>query len=112
MSDTEITCQDCKTTFLFTEQDQDFYAEKGFTPPKRCKPCRQVRKANKESGVGASIGGERRSSSRGSGGHQDRELHDAVCSSCGDSTQVPFKPAGDRPVLCKPCFAEKKGGRR
>jgi CxxC-x17-CxxC domain-containing protein len=31
------------------------------------------------------------------------------CAECGDMTEVPFRPTGERPVLCKPCL---KGGPR
>lgn len=46
MPDQTIRCQDCGQDFAFTERDQDFYAGKGFTPPKRCRPCREKRKQN------------------------------------------------------------------
>lgn len=46
--DKEIICQDCGKTFIFTENDQRFYEEKGFLPPKRCRECRNARKAQKE----------------------------------------------------------------
>ena len=42
--DYDIDCADCKQPFTFTARDQQFYAEKNFTPPKRCKPCRDQRK--------------------------------------------------------------------
>ena len=35
-------------------------------------------------------------------------MFQAVCSTCGTETQVPFKPSGDRPVLCRDCFEAKK----
>lgn len=40
------------------------------------------------------------------GGFGDRnpQMHDAVCSKCGNACQVPFKPTGDRPVFCDACF--------
>jgi len=41
--DREIAC-DCGDVFMFTARDQEFYAEKGFADPKRCKPCRQRKK--------------------------------------------------------------------
>jgi hypothetical protein len=47
MPDQTLTCVDCQTQFQFTERDQEFFAEKGFTPPKRCKPCRDIKKQNK-----------------------------------------------------------------
>jgi len=46
---------------------------------------------------------------RGGGGFGGpREMHDAVCSDCGQQTQVPFKPSGDRPVYCRDCFQKHK----
>jgi len=47
--------------------------------------------------------GERRIDGEGRPG-----LHAAVCSSCGDSTSVPFRPDGSRPVYCKKCLSELK----
>jgi len=40
-----ILCCDCEQQFLFSAGEQDFYAEKQLTPPKRCKPCRVAKKA-------------------------------------------------------------------
>lgn len=45
MSDEVITCSDCRTDFVFSASEAAFYATKGLTKPKRCKPCRQKRKA-------------------------------------------------------------------
>ena len=42
--DKTIKCQDCGEEFVFTEREQEFYTEKGFEPPKRCKTCRDARK--------------------------------------------------------------------
>lgn len=50
--DMEIICVDCKKPFVFEAGEQKFFAEKGFTPPKRCKPCRDERKANRNGGGG------------------------------------------------------------
>lgn len=33
----------------------------------------------------------------------------AVCAQCGQDCEVPFKPTGDRPVLCSNCFKGKDG---
>ena len=40
-----LTCKDCKKVFRFSIEDQEFYAEKHFTPPKRCHKCREIYKA-------------------------------------------------------------------
>lgn len=34
----------------------------------------------------------------------ERTLHRATCTECGDECQVPFKPDGTKPVLCRNCF--------
>jgi hypothetical protein len=45
--DQQIKCKDCPSTFEFTVGEQQFFAERQFTPPVRCKPCRERRKAEK-----------------------------------------------------------------
>lgn len=84
MPDQEITCRDCGGTFTFTEGEQEFYTTRNYTPPLRCKRCRQSRKSG------------------------PRQLYDAVCAQCSAQCQVPFEPKGDRPVLCRECFATKR----
>jgi len=42
--DLTLTCKDCGAKFAFTEKDQEFFKEKGYEPPKRCKPCRAAKK--------------------------------------------------------------------
>lgn len=50
--DKTLVCQDCSKEFIFTAGEQAFYKEKGLdNEPKRCKECRDKRKAarsNKE----------------------------------------------------------------
>jgi DNA-directed RNA polymerase subunit RPC12/RpoP len=46
MADKTLVCKDCGKEFVFTEGEQQFYAEKGFTnEPTRCKECRSAKKA-------------------------------------------------------------------
>lgn len=46
MADKTIVCKDCGKEFVFTEGEQAFYAEKGFTnEPVRCPECRKAKKA-------------------------------------------------------------------
>lgn len=40
----EMTCNDCQKTFYWTKGEQDFFAKKGFTAPKRCMACRVERR--------------------------------------------------------------------
>jgi DNA replicative helicase MCM subunit Mcm2 (Cdc46/Mcm family) len=44
MSEQRLTCADCGREFTFTADEQAFFREKGFSPPKRCKECRQAKK--------------------------------------------------------------------
>lgn len=51
MPDETIRCVDCHRDFTHTVKEQQFYQEKGFTqPPKRCKECRQAKKAERGGG--------------------------------------------------------------
>lgn len=86
--DKTLTCKDCGAEFEFTASEQEFYAEKGFqNEPGRCPSCRAARKQQ-----------------NGRSDRPQREMHDAVCAACGVTTQVPFRPSGDRPVYCRDCF--------
>ena len=40
------------------------------------------------------------------------QMHKAVCSACGKTCEVPFKPTGDKPVYCSNCFEKNSGGDR
>jgi CxxC-x17-CxxC domain-containing protein len=35
------------------------------------------------------------------------QLFNATCTTCGKSCEVPFRPDGTKPVLCRDCFAAK-----
>ena len=39
---------------------------------------------------------------------RERILHKAVCADCHKDCEIPFKPSGERPVYCKPCFSKRK----
>ncbi len=98
--DKTLTCQDCGQSFTFSADDQQYHAEKGYTnEPKRCPNCRQSRRSDRGGGGYGGGGG-------GYGGGR-REMHPAVCASCGKDTQVPFAPRGDRPVYCSDCFSKQ-----
>lgn len=44
MEDKSVECCDCGETFVWTMKEQEFYKSKNFSPPKRCKACRQKKK--------------------------------------------------------------------
>ncbi len=40
-------------------------------------------------------------------GPKEMQLFQATCTTCGKSCEVPFRPDGTKPVLCRDCFAKK-----
>lgn len=121
--DKTLTCSDCGQPFTFSASEQDFFAERGFTEPRRCASCRASRKAARGdsagggdyssggygAGGGYSAGGY---GSRGGGGgygsRGPREMFPATCSACGQETEVPFRPTSGKPVYCSACFAQRR----
>lgn len=102
----ELTCTECGGTFIWTANDQQFYRERGFTEqPKRCKPCREGRRARYE---GLAQAGASSPAQAIDGGRQ-REDFPVTCAKCGTQTTVPFRPVKGRPVFCRPCFKEVRG---
>jgi CxxC-x17-CxxC domain-containing protein len=76
---------------------------------------------------GASRGGDRGGSRGGFGGgkfggkpsfqkkewgNRETTMHKAVCSDCSKNCEVPFRPTGEKPVLCKDCFGGSKDNTR
>ncbi len=39
---------------------------------------------------------------------EDRQMHKATCSDCGNECEVPFKPTEGKPVRCRDCFAKSR----
>ena len=120
--DRTLTCVDCGVEFIHSAADQEYYTAKGFTSdPKRCASCRAYRRttrdgaggAGREGGPGAGDGGRVVGGPRGYERPEDRgprEYFVAICSSCGNQAQVPFKPRMDKPVYCSDCFRTVKPG--
>ncbi|MCI0345899.1 MAG: zinc-ribbon domain containing protein [Chloroflexi bacterium] len=131
-SDKNLTCADCGNEFVFTASEQDFYAQRGFTEPRRCPSCRASRKAARNAG-GAGYGGGSYSGGYGAGGgysaggsysaggydggagggygrdRAPREMFTATCSNCGNEARVPFRPTSGKPVYCSDCFRTMRG---
>lgn len=100
--DKTIKCRDCGEEFVFTVGEQTFYRERGFQhEPTRCKRCREEKKRQ---GTAVAAGGAGGGLASAPSGPVVREFHEAVCSSCGITTQVPFKPTAGKPVYCRDCF--------
>ncbi|HWH36341.1 MAG TPA: zinc-ribbon domain containing protein [Candidatus Limnocylindrales bacterium] len=108
-SDRTLTCADCGQEFVFSASEQQFYADRGFSDPRRCNNCRANRKAqrNATGGGGGGYGG----GGYDTGGYRERaprEMHEATCSSCGKVAQVPFRPTSGKPVYCDDCFRSRR----
>jgi CxxC-x17-CxxC domain-containing protein len=134
-NDKTLTCADCGQQFVFTASEQDFYAQRGFSEPRRCASCRASRKTARGNGGGGGGGGGGYgasggySSGGGSGGYSSggsssyggggggygerdrgpREMFSATCSNCGKEAMVPFRPTSGKPVYCSDCFRSMRG---
>ena len=88
--DKSIQCSDCATAFTFSAGEQEFFASRGYTnEPKRCPPCRQARKSERNGNSSYTA---------------PRQMFAATCAECGKDTEVPFEPRGDKPVYCSDCY--------
>ena len=98
--DRSLACVDCGNAFVFSADDQQYHAEKGYTnEPKRCSSCRQARRAERGGGGGF-------------GGGMPREMHAITCAQCGAEAEVPFRPRGDHPVYCNDCYRQIRDTQR
>lgn len=78
--DKQIICKDCDRKFIFSVDEQKYFAEKGLAnDPKRCPECRVVHRHTR---AGKAI----------------EDLADVICSECNRSTVVPFQRA-DMPLF-------------
>lgn len=97
MADKTITCKDCNTEFVFSEDEQAIFREKGYeNEPQRCPECRAAKRQQ-------SRGNNRRGYER-----TEREMFSAVCAQCGKATMVPFKPNNEKPVYCSECYQARR----
>jgi len=125
-ADKTLACRDCGQAFIFTSGEQEFFAQKGFNDPSRCPSCRASRRSERSGsteGYGGGYSGSGynadpyRSEDSGFGGGEfgggygrpERQLYSAICANCGNESQVPFQPRGDRPVYCSECFRSTRG---
>ena len=109
-TDKVLVCRDCGTNFTFTSGEQEFYASKGLlNAPSRCTSCRSQRKTTRPSFEEEDNTGYVKYGAFASfGGRTPRQMHPTVCNDCGQATEVPFVPRGDRPVFCSACYSKQK----
>ena len=117
-ADKTLTCSDCGQPFTFTASEQEFYAERGFTEPRRCadlpggpqgpawRQRRRQLQQRRRLRQRRRLQQRRRRRLRLPRG--PREMFPATCSSCGQETEVPFRPTSGKPVYCSACFAQRR----
>ena len=44
------------------------------------------------------------------GDREVKPMFKAVCAQCSKDCEVPFRPSGNKPVLCSYCFEDQKAG--
>ena len=99
-TDTLIPCIDCESDFVWTAGEQAFYRQKQLqNPPKRCKTCKKAKNRRLEAIELSKITGKK-----------TRIDVQAKCARCHQPTTIPFYPSQGRPVYCRACFIEMKGG--
>jgi CxxC-x17-CxxC domain-containing protein len=104
-TDRLLICRDCGGSFTFTAGEQTFYSSRGLThDPARCQTCRSARKASSAGDSVLRSGYVNYGPFASFGGRNPRQMHPATCDRCGEVTEVPFVPRGDRPVYCSECF--------
>ncbi len=102
-TDKVLKCRSCGNSFTHTAGEQAFYANRGLmNEPARCPSCRSARKTGgvSEDGGYVDYGG-----AASFGGRTPRQMHPATCAECGQMTEVPFLPRGDKPVYCSVCYS-------
>lgn len=88
--DKMLTCRRCRTVFVFTAAEQEFFQSKQLqNEPKRCSNCRILRRLE-EQGKDISV------------------CTEVACDRCQTLTLVPFKLTGGKPVYCASCMHAKK----
>ncbi len=108
-ADKTLVCQDCGQEFAFSASEQQFYADRQFSEPRRCPSCRAARKASRgDFGGGSSRGMGMGGGRMGGYSSGPREMYTATCSSCGREARVPFRPSGAKPVYCSDCFSSRR----
>jgi CxxC-x17-CxxC domain-containing protein len=100
-SDPVLTCRDCGDVFAFSDDERTDFAAKGrFHPPSRCTACRASRKSRQADSRTPVVA------------PRFRELQEVrstvVCSSCGETTEVPFAAKPGRSVYCSACFQRRR----
>ena len=101
-TDKTLKCVDCGTEFSFTASDQQFYADRQFSEPRRCPACRAAKKAARgETSGGYGNGG---GDSYGGGTATAPEMFMTDLRQLWQGSSRPVPPDRHQPVYCSDCF--------
>lgn len=105
-TDKTISCVNCGEPFIFSADEQELFATRGYTnEPKRCPSCRMARRSERVGSSGMDYRGG------GGGTYGARQMFTVTCASCGQAAEVPFEPRGTRPVYCNDCYQRVRPAR-
>ena len=98
MTDRALTCADCGMAFAFSASEQQFYADRQFSDPRRCPSCRASRKLSR----GGFGGGDQASGGQSSGRYSGGGYSGGSGGFTGASVRcsVPRAPAADVRRMC------------
>lgn len=106
-----LVCTDCGGSFEFSDSEQQAFAARGFSTPKRCRTCRAAKRRRQANHAPAAAAG---AIAVQSAPERPRprprpaaEMHSATCTVCSALTEVPFRPDGVRPIFCLPCLKQR-----
>jgi len=103
-----LQCADCGAQFEFGVEEQQRFAARGFAEPKRCRPCRDVKRRRQvDPGGPRRHDGVERPASQAPRQRTPATMHTATCTVCSEPTEVPFVPDGVRPIYCLPCLKQR-----
>lgn len=93
-ADKSLKCRECGKAFIFSGEEQVFYAKKEFKhEPSRCRECREKKRGG---------GGTRSEETK------EKKMFKTICTDCEAETTVPFQPEEGRPVYCRDCYQARK----
>ena len=92
-----LYCVDCRKGFLFSVEEQEFHASRGFpNVPARCPSCRKAKKNERT---------QYQEDSAENSTHS--KITSVTCARCGKTTRIPFQPRTNKAVYCSDCYAKK-----